>query len=83
MPTEEAIEHVAVTQPPVFFTVSTLWLGFLVVIGVFAIMSAILLYHWNKYAFDRNAPRRAMTIYFSVSGVFILLIVVSLLSLTL
>jgi uncharacterized membrane protein YidH (DUF202 family) len=72
----------AMVMPTPTLSVSTLWLGFLVVLGLFAIISAVLLYHWNKYAFDRRASQRAIAIYFSVSGVFILLIVVSLLSLT-
>lgn len=73
----------AVAIPTPVLSVSALWLGFLVVLGIFAIISAILLYHWNKYTFDRRAAQRAMVVYFSVSGVFILLLVVSLLSLTL
>lgn len=64
-------------------TPATLWLGFALVFGVFAIISAILLYHWHKYTFDKAVAKRAMTLYFSVSGIFILLLIVSLLSLTL
>lgn len=64
-------------------TPATLWLGFALILGVFAIMSAVLLYHWHKYTFDKKVAKKAMTLYFSVSGIFILLLVVSLLSLTL
>lgn len=64
-------------------TPATLWLGFALVFGVFAIISAILLYHWHKYTFNKGTAKKAMTLYFSVSGIFILLLIVSLLSLTL
>jgi|AntRauTorckE6833_2_1112554.scaffolds.fasta_scaffold09357_4 multidrug resistance efflux pump len=64
-------------------TPATLWLGFALVFGVFAIISAILLYHWHKYTFDKRVAKKAMTLYFSVSGIFILSLLVSLLSLTL
>ena len=66
-----------------FLTPGTLWLSFALVFGIFAIMSAILLYHWHKYTFDEKVAKKAMVLYFSVSGIFILLLVVSLLSLTL
>jgi multidrug resistance efflux pump len=66
-----------------FLTPSVLWLGFAVIFGIFAIISAILLYHWNKYTFDAKVAKKAVVLYFSVSGIFMLLLVVSLLSLTL
>jgi cytochrome bd-type quinol oxidase subunit 2 len=66
-----------------FLTPSALWLIFALVLGVFAIISAILLYHWHKYTFDEKAAKKAMVLYFLVSGIFVLLLVVSLLSLTL
>lgn len=64
-------------------TPATLWIGFVLVFGVFALISAILLYHWHKYTFEKRIAKKAMTLYFSVSGVFLLLLIVSLLSLTL
>lgn len=66
-----------------FLTPSTLWLGFVVILGIFAIVSAILMYHWHKYAYNKAVAKRTITIYFSVSGVFILLLIVTLLTGTL
>lgn len=58
---------------------SVWWLVLLLVIGVFAILSAILLYHWREYALDKTIIKRVTRVYFLVSGSFILLMAVSLL----
>jgi len=66
------------TVPPL-----ALWLGFIVVVGIFAIISAVLVYHWRNYTFDKEVSKRVMRTYFYVSGIFVLLLTASLLSLTL
>lgn len=58
---------------------SVWWLVFLLAVGVFAILSAILLYHWREYALEKHIIKKVTRVYFIVSGSFILLLAVSLL----
>jgi multidrug resistance efflux pump len=79
---EEAGEQMFSLQSGVLVTPTVLWLGFVLFLGVVAIISAILLYHWHKYTFDNKIAKKVMAVYFSVSGIFVLLLVVSLLIVT-
>lgn len=62
------------------FTPTALWLVLLLVIGGFAIISAVLLYHWNKYALRKEVAKKVISVYFVVSGIFILLLLGSLMA---
>ena len=53
---------------------------FSAVIFVFVITSSIYMYHWRKYAINKKQIRKAQSIYFSVSAVFIIGAVVSLMA---
>lgn len=64
------------------FSPSVLLIVFLLVLGIFSILSAILLYHWREYALNVAVAKKAMRVYFAVSGFFILILSVSLLALT-
>lgn len=39
-------------------------LGFFIMLGIYAIFTAILYYHWNTYADDRTVSRLTFVIYF-------------------
>jgi len=48
-----------------------IWVGFGIVLFIFAVYSVILLYHWVRYAFTSLVTWPAMVIYFGVSFVLI------------
>ena len=61
--------------PPVL-----LWIVFLVIILIFIVVSAALTYHWKNYNVDSKVVRQIKRVYFWVSGVFLLAMLVSVIS---
>lgn len=61
--------------PPVL-----LWIVFLVIILIFIVVSVALTYHWKNYNVDSKVVRRIKRVYFWVSGVFLLAMLVSVIS---
>ena len=61
--------------PPVL-----LWMVFLVIILIFIVVSAALTYHWKNYNVDSKVVRQIKRVYFWVSGVFLLAMLVSVIS---
>ncbi len=57
-----------------------LWLVFLVIILIFIVVSAALTYHWKNYNVDSKVVVRIKKVYFWVSGVFLLAMLVSVIS---
>jgi len=57
-----------------------IWIGFLIVLIIFAVYSVILLYHWIRYAFSSLITWPALVIYFGVSFVLISVMLFSALS---
>lgn len=55
-----------------------LWIALAAVLGIYALMSAIFLYHWRTFGFDRPAINLATSIYFIVSAALALGMVVAL-----
>ncbi|MDZ7726475.1 MAG: hypothetical protein U5L75_02745 [Candidatus Campbellbacteria bacterium] len=76
----ENLESINVSE---FITPQLLWWALLAVLVLFAVISSILVFHWRKYALGKEVVRRMIIIYFSVSGVFILSLVLLILSITL
>ena len=50
-----------------------LWLMFILAMIVYSLLSAILLYHWFAYSYARSQMKSISVVFFSVSGVFILI----------
>lgn len=61
--------------PPVL-----LWIVFLVIILIFIVVSVALTYHWKNYNVDSKVVRRIKRVYFWVSGVFLLAMLVGVIS---
>lgn len=76
----ENIDSINVSE---FITPQVLWWALLAIVGLFAIVSSVLVFHWRKYALGEKVIRRMMILYFSVSGIFILSLVLVILSITL
>lgn len=61
--------------PPVL-----LWIIFLVIILIFIVVSVALTYHWKNYNVDSKVVKRIKKVYFGVSGVFLLAMLVGVIS---
>lgn len=61
--------------PPVL-----LWIVFLVIILIFIVVSVALTYHWKNYNVDSKVVKRIKKVYFGVSGVFLLAMLVGVIS---
>ena len=61
--------------PPVL-----LWIIFLVIILIFIVVSVALTYHWKNYNVDSKVVKRIKKVYFGVSGIFLLAMLVGVIS---
>ena len=57
-----------------------LWGAFAVFLTFFGIVSTALMYHWKHYNIDDRKSKAAMRLYFAVSGLFIFVMLISLIS---
>lgn len=62
-----------------FMSPTILWVVFIVVLLIFIAVSYALLYHWRNYNVNSALVRRLSRVYFWVSGLFLLSILISLL----
>jgi len=60
------------------FNSSAVWLGVILTIILFAVISFILSYHWRKYGFETFVMAKAALWYFSVSAVLFSVMIISL-----
>ena len=60
------------------FTPPMLLMLFLLGLLAFAIVSVILVYHWTNYSFTLGKVKKVIKLYFVVSGLFLLVMLVSL-----
>jgi hypothetical protein len=75
-------ESVATNIQTFFTNPHNVWIGFGVVIFVFAIISLILLYHWSAYSYSRTTTGFMTMLYFIgalilIGGIFLSLIAYS------
>ncbi|MCK5026938.1 MAG: hypothetical protein KAS07_00815 [Candidatus Pacebacteria bacterium] len=57
-----------VSKPAFFITPTMLWLVFAVVFVLFAVISAVIIYHWYTYGYAPKAVSRVLKVYFFGSG---------------
>jgi len=62
---------------PDFVSPVILWAAFFAVGVFFVIVTAALMYHWKNYNIDNRKSRKVMRIYFGVSGIFIFIMLIS------
>ena len=56
-----------------------LWLGFLIFLIIYGIFSAIVVYHWRKYAIGADMIRKTLRWYFVSTGIVLTVAAVALL----
>lgn len=54
-----------------------LWYIFLMAVGVFSIISAILLFHWRRYVHQKPSAVLAETVYFIGGAILLIVLAVS------
>jgi|GEM_PF-2718329 len=68
------------TRAPIAIPSQYLWSGFLIVILMFVILSAILAYHWVTYGYKQKRTKLIGTIYLIGSFTFIIIATMALIA---
>jgi len=72
---DETINRLIEFVPPVI-----LWVVYAVVILIFTVVSVAITYHWKNYNVDSKMVSRIKKVYFLVSGVFLLAMLIAAIS---
>ena len=56
-----------------------LWLGFLIFLIIYGVFSAIVVYHWRKYAIGADMIRKTLRWYFISTGIVLIIAAAALL----
>ena len=70
--TDEAIAEILKLATPAVIALSGLFIFI-----IFGVISIILLFHWNRYGIKRNVTKRVTGIFFSISSILLLVMLLS------
>lgn len=64
----------------IFSSQTFVWMIFFVALGLLGLMTAILIFHWNRYSISTKVPKFVVSVYLCVSLIILVLMAVIALS---